>query len=47
MKAKCPECEVYAVFKPVGPYRMMCPICKAVVKNEELVDEKEDADARE
>jgi endogenous inhibitor of DNA gyrase (YacG/DUF329 family) len=46
MRAKCPECEVYADFRPVGPYRKRCPICGALVKNEELTEEKEEPDAR-
>lgn len=45
MRAKCPECEVFAAFKPIGPYRMQCPICHAVVKNKELVEEIEEKDS--
>jgi len=34
--SNCPECDVIAVFEPVGSYRALCTHCGAMVKNEEL-----------
>lgn len=38
-KHKCPECGVFVEFQAMGPYRVQCPHCDSVIKNEELEKE--------
>jgi hypothetical protein len=41
MRARCPDCDVFSDFRPLGPYRLRCSVCGAIVKNDEVTEEKE------
>lgn len=41
--ALCSECEQEARFTPIGPYRVQCGNCGAVIKNEEIEGTSDDA----
>jgi hypothetical protein len=39
---KCPECGVFAEFVAMGPYRVQCTNCDAIVKNVEIIFEQKE-----